>query len=115
MEHFVDIEISEQDSIAILQITGRMTMQTSHTLLNAIKDCLGKNVTRILVDMGQVEYMDSSGVGVLISSFKNARKQDIPLGMIHLSPRVQTVMEMSGLSSLLPVFPDLETAKAKLS
>ena len=111
----MNIENHIDENGVVLAIEGRVTMQTSHLLLTEIKNLLSNGTARIFILLDSVEYMDSSGVGVLISGLKLARKNNVPLGLVAPNQRVSQIMEMSGLVSIFPVFPDLTGARAGLS
>jgi len=89
-------------------------MRNSHELLDAVKKQLKTGASRLMIHLEKVDYMDSSGVGVLITGMKLARKSNAAIGLVGLTRRVQQVMEMSGLGSVFPVFTDLEAARSGL-
>lgn len=111
----MQIEVREEEYAVVLVVNGRLTMKNSHELLLALKKSISQGAARILVQLGRVDYMDSSGVGVLITGMKLARKQNAVLGLVALTERVRQVLEMSGLLSLFSVFDNLETARAGLN
>jgi len=111
----VEINISEEADAVILDIDGRITMLNSHELLEALKKQLKCGAARIMILLDKVDYMDSSGVGVLITAMKLARKGNANIALVSLTRRVKQVMEMSGLGQVFPVFEDLESARAGLN
>jgi anti-sigma B factor antagonist len=104
------IDTQIQDRIVIVQIEGRLTMQNSHELLEVIKKHLNSNIDRILVHLAALDYMDSSGIGVLITGLKSAKAKQIELDLVQPGSRVKGLMEMSGLESVFKVFPSMDAA-----
>lgn len=110
----MDITIAEEADGVVLEIDGRITMRNSHELLEAIKKQLKKGAARIMIQLGKVDYMDSSGVGVLITGMKLAKKTNATIGLVSLTTRVKQVMDMSGLGQVFPVFDSVEAAREGL-
>ena len=64
------------DGITIVDLSGRITLgEGSVVLRDAIKDLLGKGQKKILLNLGDVSYIDSSGIGELVSAFTSVRNQ----------------------------------------
>ena len=110
----MEISVEDNENTRILNVSGRVTMQTAHQLHGAIKDALKNGVARIIVNLVEVSYMDSSGVGVLVSGSKLAREKETPLGLAGAAERVMLVMKMTGLDVIFRFFPSLQVAMAEL-
>ena len=110
------MEITErfEAETTILAVDGRLTMQSSHLLLDCFKEKM-QSSHPILVNLEAVDYMDSSGVGVLVTALKLAKGKDIRFGLIGINHRVQVVMEMSGLTTLFEIYPDEAAALKALA
>ncbi|MDJ0841837.1 MAG: STAS domain-containing protein [Acidobacteriota bacterium] len=106
-------EATEGETI-IIRVDGRVTMQTAHVLLTRLKDCVGRT-HRILINLVKVDYMDSSGVGVLVTALKLSRDKGVRFGLVGLNERVCVVMEMSGLTALFEIFEDETKALAAMA
>ena len=109
----MEIKVDIQGSTSILMVKGNVTMQTAHKLLESIKNN-SKSVS-LLISFAEVDYMDSSGVGVLVSGLRFAKEQNIKLGLVHLAGKVKMVMEMSGLCALFSIYPDIPTAVSQMA
>ena len=107
----VNIDVDKVESTVILTVNGRVNMQTSHLLLAKIKDAMPKT-ERLLINLEAVDYMDSSGVGILVTALKSSRESGTRLQLSGLNERVLAVMEMSGLTRLFEIFPDNDGALA---
>ena len=104
-----------EDQATILEIVGMIDIKTSPDLLASIKKNLANGTSKILVQLAQVEYMDSSGVGVLISGLKSAKALSVPFALVAVPKRVMMVLEMTRLVELFRIFPDTTSALAELA
>jgi len=105
----VDITERSETGATVLEVKGRMTMQTSHQLLDELKGATSRS-SAILVDLSGVDYMDSSGVGVLVTALKLSKSNGIRFVLSGIKDRVRVVMEMSGLTTLFEIFEDQDAA-----
>ena len=105
----MDIEEQTEDGITTLVIAGRITMQTAHQILNRLESVFDR-ARAVLICLNDVDYMDSSGVGVLVTALKRAKAKETPFGIAGINDRVKVVMEMSGLTKLFQIFPDQAAA-----
>ena len=70
----------EVDGGTVLELSGRITLgEGSVQLRDAIRDLIGKGQRNILLDVGEVSYIDSSGLGELVSAYTTARNQGAKL------------------------------------
>jgi len=109
----LNIKETTQDGAVIFGVDGRVTMQSAHLLLTRIKKNL-KSAKRLIINLGLVEYMDSSGIGVLVTALKLAKEKDVPFGLVSVNERVSMVLDMSGLVILFQIYQDEATALAEL-
>ena len=106
----MEIRVQTQENAVLVQAIGTLDMQSSPDLGKTLKKLADQKTQRIMVDLSKVDYMDSSGVGVLISGLKMAQKNDAHFALINVAPRVLLVIEMTRLTQLFKIFPDVETA-----
>src|SRR5580658_7899111 len=68
------ISSREVDGVTVLDLSGRITLgEGSVQLRDAIRDLIGKGSKKILIDLGDVNYIDSSGLGELVSAFTTSK------------------------------------------
>ena len=79
------------DGVTIVDLSGRITLgEGSVVLRDTIKDLLSKGQKKILLNLGDVSYIDSSGIGELVSAFTSVRNQGGELKLLT-SPRRCTI------------------------
>ncbi len=99
----MDIQINEGESLVSVVVHGDIEMMTIKELKEKLLD-LGQNIDKdINLDLSGVEYIDSSGVGVLISLLKLQKKKGKLLKIKKVSPKVLNVLKLSSLSDVFEV------------
>ncbi|HWW18150.1 MAG TPA: STAS domain-containing protein [Candidatus Saccharimonadales bacterium] len=78
-----------------------------HDFMNTLRP---EPATRLVLDMSGVPYMDSAGVGALVSLFVNRRNNEKSLALVGLTTQGTAVLQVSGLVKLLPIFASVEDA-----
>src|SRR5437870_6396130 len=92
-----DINISERQAgdVTILDLAGKVTIgEGSVALRGAIRRLLGEGKNKILLNLGGVGYIDSSGIGELVSSFTAVNKEGGQLKLLNLTQKLQDLLEI---------------------
>ncbi|MBI5960012.1 MAG: anti-sigma factor antagonist [Chloroflexi bacterium] len=97
---------------AVISPSGRLDSNTSPTLERALITQLDHGMVWIFVDMTNVEYIASSGLKILVSSWRRARDNQGDVVLSGLQPRLIEIFEMVGFDLLFQMFPDLDSALA---
>ena len=93
--------------VTIVDISGRIVLgQESAALRALIHDLLSEGHKKILLNLGDVNYIDSSGLGHLVSAFTSVRKQGGELKLLNLMKKVQDVMQIARLYTVFDVMDD---------
>ena len=99
------------DGVTIVDLSGRITLGEGNVILqNTIRDLVDKGNKKILLNLGNVNYIDSSGIGVLVSSFSTVRSQGGELKLVNLSKRVHDLLQITKLHTLFDIKDDEATA-----
>lgn len=97
-----DIDISTTDTgVDVVRLSGRLNMASAPDLATLVGDRVRDGHTRIVVDMSGVEFMDSSGLGVLVACLKQTREAGGDLRLAAPSPQVSTVLDLTNLSTIM--------------
>lgn len=101
------------DGVSILDCSGRITLgEGSITLRDTVRDLLGKGQKKILLNLGDVTYIDSSGIGELVSAFTTVRNQGGELKLLNLTKKVHDLLQITKLYTVFDVKDD-ETSAVK--
>ncbi len=86
------------DGVTVLDLSGRITLgEGSVTLRDAVKDVLSKGSKHILLNLKDVDYIDSSGLGELVSAYTSVKNQGGELKLLHLTDKVQDLLQITTL------------------
>ena len=99
------------DGITIVDCSGRITLgEGSVVLRDAVKDLLGKGQKKILLNLGDVNYIDSSGIGELVSAYTTVKNQGGELKLLNLTKKVHDLLQITKLYTVFDVRDDETTA-----
>ena len=104
------------DGVTILDLSGRITLgEGSVVLRDQIRDLLGKGEKKILLNLGDVTYIDSSGIGELVSAFTTVRNQGGDLKLLNLTKKVHDLLQITKLYTVFDVKDDEASAVASFA
>ena len=104
----INSEISNQ--LALLRIDGEVDMFSSPEVRKAIMEVVKKQIPKLVIDLQQVHYMDSSGVATLIEGLQLCQRYDGSLRLASLRDNVREVFELTKLDKIFQIYKDVETA-----
>jgi anti-sigma B factor antagonist len=95
------------DGVTILDLSGRITLgEGSVVLRDTIRELLGKGEKNILLNLGEVTYIDSSGIGELVSAFTTVRNQSGDLKLLNLTKKVHDLLQITKLYTVFDIKDD---------
>ena len=97
----IELDTSQATDVAVIRPQGRLTMVHAADLRQVVSEAVGDGRTRIVVDLGDCEFMDSSGLGAVIGGLKQARQAGGDLRIAALTPQVMTVLQLTNLDRVL--------------
>jgi anti-sigma B factor antagonist len=99
-----------------MDCSGRITLgEGSVQLRDAVRDLLGKGSKQILLNLGDVTYIDSSGIGELVSAFTTVRNQGGDLKLLNLTKKVHDLLQITKLYTVFDVKDDEASAVASFA
>ncbi|MEP6849601.1 MAG: STAS domain-containing protein [Acidobacteriota bacterium] len=110
-----DINISERQAgdITVLDLDGKVTIgEGSVALRTAIRRLLGEGKNKLLLNLGGVGYIDSSGIGELVSSFTAVNKEGGTLKLLNLTQKIQDLLAITKLLTVFDVYENEAEALA---
>jgi len=101
------------NGIMIVDLSGRITLGEGSVILReTVRDLLGKGNKKILLNLGDVSYIDSSGIGELVSAYTTVRNQGGELKLLNLTKKVHDLLQITKLYTVFDVKDD-ETSAVK--
>jgi anti-sigma B factor antagonist len=95
----LNLETVKTPEETVVHCSGRITSTTSGTLQGAVR-ALIPEAKPIVLDLTDVSYMDSSGLGALVSVYLSAKRQRCPLRLVNVGPRLQQLFRLTNLASV---------------
>ena len=103
----------EVDGVTVVELSGRITLgEGSVQMRDALRDLIAKGQRRILLDLGDVSYIDSSGLGELVSAYTSAKNQSATLKLLKLTKKVHDLLQLTKLYTVFEIFDDEASAIA---
>jgi anti-sigma B factor antagonist len=99
------------DGVTILDLSGRITLgDGSVTVRDAVKDVLGKGSKNILLNLANVDYIDSSGLGELVGAYTTVKNQGGELKLLKLTTKVHDLLQITKLYTVFDIKDDEASA-----
>jgi anti-sigma B factor antagonist len=111
----LEIKVEARDQTRVVVLTGSVDGLTAERLLATLSAEVDSGHTRLVGDLGAVEYTSSAGLRALLATVKQARSQGGDLRLASVNPAVRRVLELSGFTSVLRLYDDVDTAVASYS
>ena len=95
------------DGVSIVDCSGRITLGEGSVILrDTVRELLSKGQKKILLNLGEVTYIDSSGIGELVSAFTTVRNQGGELKLLNLTKKVHDLLQITKLYTVFDVHED---------
>ena len=111
----MEIIQKEENGIVSIAIKGRLDADSSAEAESVVKDALKEETNRLLFNLGELEYLSSAGLRVLLSAAKEMRRRDGKIVLCALNEFVKEIFEVSGFQSLIPITDTVESGIETLS
>lgn len=108
----MEIEIRALDHVTVVAIQGNVDSLTADRLADAFSTQLNQDRVRLVADLSRVPYTSSAGLRTLLSTMKDARRRGGDFRLASVQPPVLRVLELSGFTAILNLFPDVDAAVA---
>lgn len=101
----------EDGNITVVDLSGRIALGEGSALLRTtIRELLERGRNKIILNLGDVNYIDSSGIGELVSGFTAVRSRQGELKLLHLTKKVHDLLQITKLFTVFDVYSDEGTA-----
>ena len=103
----VKLSSRQVGDVTVLDVAGRITLgEGSSAMRDALRDLVTKNQKKILLNLGEVSYIDSSGIGELVSGFTTVTNSGGQLRLLNLTKRVKDLLQITKLYTVFDVHED---------
>ena len=106
----MDLKIRKNGEIYIIDVNGEMDLYNSYKLKELVTKMLEKNVKTFIINLEQVDYIDSSGIGALIYICSTMKKMNLKFAISNVHGSVKKVIELTKLMGYFPIANSVEEA-----
>src|SRR5262245_17162416 len=107
------VEARRNGEVEILDLNGKLTLgEPTAALRDAIRNLISQGHKLILLNLAKIAYIDSAGIGELVSSFAAVEKQGGALKLVNLEKRVHGILQMTKILTVFEVFENEQAAVA---
>ncbi len=107
----LNIVEKEVHGVTVVELAGRITLgEESNQLRTLLKDILSRGKTRLVLDLAEVSYIDSAGLGTLVSGFTSAQNQGANLKLANLTKRFNEQLHITKLVTIFDVYNSVAEA-----
>lgn len=107
--------VQHTDSGAVLAVRGEVDVYTAPRLRESLVDLVSDGANRIVVDLEGVDFLDSTGIGVLVGGLKRVRTHGGELALVCTQQRILKVFDITGLSTIFAIYDSVDAATAALA
>jgi anti-sigma B factor antagonist len=109
MELGLEVDDSRQP-YTVLAVKGEVDVYTAPRLREKLVELVSQGKRQVVVDLEGVEFLDSTGLGVLVGGLKRLRSHDGDLSLVCTQPRILKVFEITGLTNVFSIFASADEA-----
>jgi anti-sigma B factor antagonist len=108
----MDITVKSADKYNTFYLKGRLDLTSSSELKEKVREYLDQGKVNIILNLAHVDFINSSGLGTLVSTLKEVRTAKGRIALCSLAPYVQEIFEITQLSHIFDIYPGEEEAFA---
>lgn len=108
----LDIQTAKSANHCEVVLHGEVDVYTAPSLKEKLVELIEDGCTNVVVDLEGVSFIDSSGLGVLVSALRRARERDGVVRVVCTRENILKIFRITGLDKVFPVFPDISEARA---
>lgn len=110
----LDIAIEDVDNISLIILSGEVDVYSAPKLRETIKDLVDEENFDIVVNLEKVDFLDSTGLGVLVGGLKRVKQHDGELGIICNQEKILRIFRITGLTKVFPIYGSREELLTKI-
>jgi anti-sigma B factor antagonist len=108
------VEAELDPTTRVIAVTGEIHVTTAPEFSKQLNDAIAEGVTGVVIDMSAVEFIDSTGLSVLLNGLRRVTRNDGRLSLVITNPTVLRLFEITKLDSTFDIQPTREAALARV-
>ncbi|HMC52139.1 MAG TPA: STAS domain-containing protein [Acidimicrobiales bacterium] len=106
----LSLDVGERNGFTVLAVHGEVDVYTAPRLRERLVELVSQGKRQIVVDLEAVDFLDSTGLGVLVGGLKRLRSHDGDLTLVCTQQRILKVFEITGLTKVFAIHDSVEAA-----
>jgi anti-sigma B factor antagonist len=108
----IDLKVRNQADHTILEVGGEIDVYTAPKLREKLIELVNEGSSHLVVDLEKVDFLDSTGLGVLVGGLKRVRNNDGSLSLVCTQDKILKIFRITGLTKVFPIFATVDDAVA---
>src|SRR3954466_1166466 len=109
----LDVTVKGEDETRVVHLEGTCDLASAPKLKEALTEIRPPAVMHIVIDVSGLEFVDSTGLGLMLGALRRLREAGGTLKIAGATGAVLRVLEVTDLDKVIPLFPDVETARSQ--
>ena len=107
----LDLIVRKEEDYAALEITGEIDVYTAPKLREKLIELVSDGSYYLIVDLEKVDFLDSTGLGVLVGGLKRVRNHDGSLKLVCTQEKILKIFRITGLTKVFPIYASVDDAR----
>ena len=108
----LELESTQRNGVAVLTLRGEIDVYTAPRMRQAIVDLVDAGSLTVVIDMDKVDFLDSTGLGVLVEGLKRVRTRGGTLSIVITQDKILKIFDITGLNKAFPIHRSVDDAVA---
>jgi len=106
------IDVSKVDSHVVVTVAGEIDVYTAPKLREKLIELVSEGTYDVVVDLEKVDFLDSTGLGVLVGALKRVKAHDGSLALVCTQDKILKIFKITGLTKVFPIHSSVDEATA---
>lgn len=107
----ISVSLHTENQVLFINLSGELDHHTSGQLRGRLNEVMeNSNIKHLVFNLQQLDFMDSSGIGIILGRYNQVKKDNGTVMVLGLRPLVKKTFEMSGLSQIIKIIDDEQEA-----
>jgi anti-sigma B factor antagonist len=108
----LELKVRRQGDHAVLEVAGEIDVYTAPKLREKLIELVNEGSFHLVVDLERVDFLDSTGLGVLVGGLKRVRNHDGSLKLVCTQEKILKIFRITGLTKVFPIYDSVDDAIA---
>lgn len=100
----MNLEIDTRDNVSIVRLDGRLDAAAAGEIKNQIGDLADNASANVVMNLAKVDFIDSTGLGLIVSTYRRLRENEHDLLICELTPQARTLFELTRMHRIFTIF-----------